>query len=468
MKNVKIKSLFLAFSLTWFTQACDEELLNLEPFQSIDLETAISTVQDYKAAILGTYSGLQSSNYYGRYFVLVPDVMSDNVKQNAQANRAALFSDFEANATDPIARDMWSVMYNTIARANTIINAETEVPDAVKVEKDQYLGEAYAIRGLAHFDLVRMFAQHYGFSNGNSHTGVPVVTVFDKDARPGRNTVAEVYDQVVNDLTTAIGLLNQDPKTSARISKNAAKALLSRVYLYMGNYAQAEQLASEVIESKKYNLLSNANYLDAWPGRNSSESIFEVSFNEVDNNGSDALGRMYIVEGYGDYLPAGDLLELIPEGDVRLGLFKTDKNLSGVYGTVRVNKYPDPNVQNSTPVIRLSEVYLIRAEARARLGTNISGAQEDLDAIRKRGLPSAESTTATGQDLIDAILQERRIELMFEGQRLWDLMRTKQGVERINCTNSTCILAYPNDKFISPVPQAELDANENMSQNPGY
>lgn len=465
MKYAKIKLLALTATLSLF--ACNEDFLNLEPFQSVDLETAIESIQDYQAAVLGTYSDLQSSNYYGRYFVLVPDVMSDNVKQNSQANRAALYSDFNVVANEAIARDMWSVIYNTIARANTVINAEADIPEAVRNQRDQLVGEAYAIRALAHFDLVRTFAQHYGFTASNDHPGVPIVTVFDKDARPARNTVAEVYTQIVSDLNEAVSLLNVDPSSSARISKMGAKALQARVYLYMGNYAAAEAAATEVISSGKYTLLSNGAYVNAWNGRNSSESIFEIAFNEVDNNGSDALGRMYIVQGYGDYLPAGDLIDLIPEGDVRLGLFKTDANLSGPYGTVRVNKYPDPTVQNNTPVIRLSEMYLIRAEARARTN-NETGAREDLDVIRLRGLPSAAPSTATGDALIDAILTERRIELMFEGQRLWDLMRTKQGVVRNNCTNSVCELEYPNGRFISPIPQAELDANENMVQNPTY
>lgn len=464
MKAVNIKMLLLVGILSMFS--CSKEFLELDPFQSVDLETAIQTIEDYQAAVLGTYSGMQSSNYYGRYFVLVPDVMSDNVKQNSQANRAQLFSDFSANANDGIASGMWNTIYNVIARANTVINAESDIPEAVRDDRDQLIGEAYAIRALAHFDLVRMFAQHYGFTASNDHAGVPIVTLFDKDSRPSRNTVAEVYNQIVADFTQAISLLNQD-KGSSRISENAAKALLARVYLYMGNYASAETLATEVIESGEYSLLSTENYVDAWSNGGSPETIFEISFSEVDDNGSDALGRMYIVEGYGDYLPAGDLLDLIPEGDVRWGLFKEDENLSGEYGTVRVDKYPNPSTQNNTPVIRLSEVYLIRAEARARTNDE-EGAREDLDVIRMRALPSAEPTTAGGQELIDAILTERRIELMFEGQRLWDLMRTNQDLVRVNCTNSVCSVEYPDDRFIAPIPQAELDVNDNIIQNPGY
>lgn len=465
--NIKmIKNIILSLCLVSLV-SCADDFLELNPHQSVSLDGAIQSVDDYNAAIYGTYSAMQSSNYYGRYFVLVPDVMSDDVKQNSQANRARDFSDYVVNSNDGIASGMFNTIYNTILRANTVINAKAEIPAAVKAQVDQVVGEAYAIRALAHFDLVRMFAQHYGFSSGNTHAGISIVTEFDQNSKPGRNTVAEVYAQVLSDLNQAITLMTIKPPKTSRFSKEAAQALLARVYLYMGDFAKAEAAASSVISSNKFSLVTNANYIKGWENGFSSESIFEVAFNSVDNNGSDALGRMYIVEGYGDYLPSQDVLGLIPAGDVRLGLFKADKNLSGPYGTVRMNKYPSTLGINNTVVLRLSEMYLIRAEARAKTG-NEAGAIEDLNRIRKRGLATAADVSATGAALVTEIEKERRIELMFEGHRLWDLMRNKRNLTRTNCTNSVCTLTYPNDRFVAPIPQSEMDANTNMTQNPGY
>lgn len=467
MKKIFLSKItVLVFSLL-VVSSCQEDFLDLQPHQSINLDNAITSIDGYKSAVFGVYSALQSANYYGRYFVLVPDVMSDDLKQNAQANRARDFSDFQSTSLDAIASGMWNSIYNGILRTNVIINANAQLPDAVKNQQDQYIGEAYTLRALGHFDLVRMFAQHYGFTAGNDHPGVPISLSFDPDARPSRSTVAQVYAQVVSDLETAIPLLKVRPTNGSRISQEAAKALLARVNLYMGNYAKVDQLATEVIDSKKYTLLSNAAYVDSWNKGLSSESIFNLVYSTADDNGSDALGRMFVVEGYGDYLPSADLLDIIPDGDVRKSLFKTDSKLSGVYGTLRVNKYPNPAVQNNSQVIRLSEMYLIRAEARARLG-NEDGARADLDLIRMRGLPSAAAVTATGQELIDEILKEKRIELMFEGHRLWDLMRVKKNIVRNNCTNSVCEVIYPNPRVIAPIPQSEIDANENVTQNPDY
>ncbi|MEZ4898764.1 MAG: RagB/SusD family nutrient uptake outer membrane protein [Saprospiraceae bacterium] len=447
--------------------ACGKDFLDLNPHQSIALDQAIQTIDDYQAAVYGTYSALQSADYYGRYFVLVPDVMSDDVKQNAQANRARDFSDYQATALDGIATGMWEIMYDAINRANLVINAEVELAAAVQDQKDEFIGEAHTLRALAHFDLVRMFAQHYGYTEDNSHPGVAIVTSFDQNARPERSSVSEVYQQIVDDLMAAIPLLKVDPGSASRFSAEGAKALLARVMLYMGNYQLAGQMASEVINSGKYSLVPTDQYVASWNQGLSSESIFEVVFRADDDNGSDALGRMYLPEGYGDYLPAADLLDLIPEGDVRKGLFKTDATIGGVYGNLRVNKYPNAQNQNNTPVLRLSEMYLIRAEARAILGDE-AGAREDVTTIRQRGLPSASAVTASGQALLDEIAKEKRIEMMFEGQRLWELMRHKENLVRSDCTNLVCEVDYPDNRFVAPIPQAELDANENMAQNPGY
>lgn len=469
MKNRFIKSILYSTSIAFILafSSCSEEFLEIDPFQSVSLDGAIQTLDDYKAAVNGIYDQMQSSNYYGRYFILVPDVMSDDVKQNAQANRARDFSDYVANSLDGIANGMFNDIYTAINRANVIINADPEIPAAIEDDVNQLIGQAYALRGLAYFDAVRAFGQHYGFTSDNSHPGVPIVLEFDQNNRPARNTVAEVYAQVLSDLGEGIKLMQQSSTDKGRMTKEAAQAILARVHLYMGNWAQAEQNATDVINSTRFTLVGTDEYAASWEDGFSSESILSIVFRQDDDNGADALGRMYLVDGYGDYLPSQDVIDLIPEGDARLGVFKADPNLSGDLGSVRVNKYPNPAVQNNTPIVRLSEMYLIRAEARA-MQNNEAGAQADVTVIRQRGLPTAAAVTASGDALLDEIENERRIELMFEGHRLWDLMRKKKGVFRTNCTNLICEIPYPNPRFILPIPQREIDANANMSQNPDY
>ncbi|MEL6674311.1 MAG: RagB/SusD family nutrient uptake outer membrane protein [Bacteroidota bacterium] len=454
--------------LVVFSAACSAEFLNLQPNEALPTENAIQSIDDLTSAIIGVYSGLQSSDHYGRYFVLVPDVMSDDVKQNASANRAKEYAEFEAFSEHFITQNMWARLYSTINRANVVINNTLEVTDAAQDEKSQIEGEAYAIRALCHFDLVRIYGQHYGFTGDNSHLGVPIITEFDEDGEPSRNTVAQVYQQVISDLTTAIDKMGDD-FSSTRMSKVAAQALLARVNLYMGEYAAAANLADAVISSGEVGLGTSGDYLDSWANGTSPDPIFEISYSANDNNGSDALGRMYIIDGYGDYLPSADLLNLIDTADLRSNLFKFDGNLGGIFGDLRVDKFPSVIGTDNFPVIRLSEIYMIRAEARYRTG-NETGAQADVDAIRQRAWPTAAAVTATGTALLDEIEKEKRVELMFEGHRLWDLMRWQRGVTRTDCTapTSACDVAYPNDRFILPMPQNEIDANPNIAQNPGY
>jgi len=145
----------------------------------------------------------------------------------------------------------------------------------------------------------------------------------------------------------------------------------------------------------------------------------------------------------------------------------TDPLLTGVYASHRVNKWPTQSNTDNIPVIRLSEVYLNRAEANAMLGQS-AAAQADLNLIRQRGLATAPPVTATGQALLDQIAIERRIELGFEGHRIHDLMRHKMAIHRVDNTGDVANMAYPCQFCVLPIPQPETDTNPNMVQNAGY
>ncbi len=448
--------------------SCGEELLLIEPSGSLSVDAAVTSLEDMEAILLGTYSQLQNSDYYGRYFILVPDVMADDVKQNSSANRAKEWAEYSGTPLDFIAEEIWTELYEAINRANTVINANLEFNATVQDQANQIIGEAYALRGLAHFDLVRIYAQHYGFTADASHMGVPVVTMFDQEAEPTRNSVQSVYDAVIADFNQALSLLNED-NGNGRITSEAVLALLSRVYLYQSNYGQAASFADQVINAGTVSMTPTEGFLDAWASTSGSpDAIFQVIMTAEDNNGGDALGRMYINEGYGDYLPSEDFTSLLDADDLRNQLFKTDSTVGGgMFGYLRVDKFPNINGENNTPVIRLAEVYLTRAEARARTGDE-AGAIEDLMTVRSRAWPTAPDVTASGDALIEEILLERRKELAYEGHRLWDLMRLKRGVVRTDCTSPICEIAYPNDRFILPIPSQELDANPVITQNAGY
>ena len=464
--------------------SCTKDFLETEPYENLSTAVAISSVNDATVALMGAYSALQSSNYYGRNFVVAPDVASDNVKVSP-SNSGRFLSEYNysmiASSGNPAG--LWNIAYDAIDRSNHIIAIVPSLTDGEAADRNQILGEALAIRALVHFDLVRYFAQPYNLTdnvadNANGaggHLGVPYITV-SEIASPARNTVSDVYTKIVADLTQAISLMAASDVTDGRFSALAAKALLAKVYLYMENWEDAKQMAIDVISSGKYSLISTGDYISSWGLEYSSESILSIAMSVVDYSSTNALGYIYLESGYGDLVATADLMDLFEADDVRRydednmddagvsGLFKL------VSGTVYINKYPGragTDGLDNTPVLRLSDMYLILAEAQAELGET-EAAVLNLDAIRLRCNPTAVATTVAGDALIDAIMLERRKELAFEGNRLWDLTRRKRSVVRVDHTLSNGTTPYPNERFAFPIPQREIDANANMVQNKGY
>tara|TARA_B110000967_G_scaffold208543_1_gene261105 strand:- start:10557 stop:11924 length:1368 start_codon:yes stop_codon:yes gene_type:complete len=452
-----------------FVLSCSESFLELTPQQSVSDLEALENLEDLNSSITGVYDEISGSNYYGRYMLMIPDVMADDVKQNSQANRIVPYAEHIVEKSDPDAASLWTGMYRAINATNNIINSDVAVAATAVADKDHIIGEAYALRAQIYFDMVRMFAQHYTYTSDASHLGVPLILNFDPINKPERNTVKAVYDQVISDMTMAISLMKSNSRSgnSNTLSSASTKALLSRVYLYKEDWPNAETLATEVLGSG-FSLVPNNNYFSLWTTDNSSESIFEISMTEADNVGGNGIAGLYSRNGYGDYLPSNDVVSLYDPADTRLSTFKEDSSLAGEFAPFRVDKYPDFNGFDNVKVIRLAEIYLIRAEARAEMGTNIQGAQQDLDMVHQRALPSAPNTSVTGEALKEAIFLERRLELCFEGQRLWDLMRNKMDVVRIQCTAAICLIPYASDTVLLPIPQVETDANSNITQNPGY
>jgi hypothetical protein len=466
---MKIFYRLLLIIMTLSYVSCSKSFLELTPQQSVSDVNALQNLEDLNSTVTGIYNELSATAYYGRNMLLIPDVMADDVKQNTQANRIRDYAEHAINKSDADANNLWTTMYRAINSANNIINSDINVPAIVQADKDHIIGEAYALRGLIYFDLVRLFAQHYAFTPDAGHPGVPLILDFDPTRKPQRNTVKEVYAQVIADMTKGISMMKSTSrsKNSNTLSSISVKALLARVYLYEEDWVNAEITATAVINAG-YSLVPNASYLNLWNTDNSTESIFEISMTPSDNRDNNSIAGLYIKEIYGDYLPSKDVVDLYDAADARLQVFKTDPLLAGAYAPYRVNKYPDVKGYDNTKVIRLAEIYLIRAEARAHIGTNTAGAQQDLNLIRQRALPSAAPVTETGQALLDEIMLERRLELCFEGQRLWDLMRTKKDIVRIQCTAERCTIPYGDDTNVLPIPQVETDANLNISQNPGY
>ncbi|RAV28878.1 RagB/SusD family nutrient uptake outer membrane protein [Sinomicrobium soli] len=467
-----IKNTICSLLIVLAASSCGSDFLDIEPEQNVSSEQAITDINTLRTAINGVYSKLQSSDYYGRSMYVIPELMADNLYLSSRnTGRYLDHESFAVTEEDSYSDGLWNLMYEVIVNATKAIDGGESleaVTDGQQQEIDQLVGEAYALRALAHFDLVRLFAQPYNFTADAGHDGVPVIARSeDNEIAPSRNTVKEVYDQVNSDLETAIHKMTEERK-NGRFTIYAAKALAARAYLYQENYEMAITLSTDVLENGGYTLVPNGSYPELWSEAFNSESIFEVVNTVADNAGTNSIGHFFDPAGYADALVPEELYELYDSGDARLEAINRGSKTGAEDDALFVYKFPNgTSWDDNMKVLRLAEQYLIRAEAYAKTDKP-DLARDDLMAVVNRADPGAAGVTGSGQGLVDRILEERRKELAFEGHRLFDLNRNKKDVRIIQSEN-VLEVAYPNDKFILPIPLNEINANPNIKpQNPGY
>ena len=445
--------------------SCEKSFLELKPPTSLTPEFALATEADLQVALRGAYAGLKSTALYGRSLPVLGDMMADNTYQSAQnTNRYTSFNLYNYLVTDGDVSGLWNASYSVILRANNIINS----PIADNANIQQIKGEAYAIRALAYFNLVRYFASPYTVDP--SKLGVPVITTYQADLKPERAKIADVYSLINKDLTQAYTLMTKFTNSS-QFSKYSAKALQAKVYLTMGDKTNAKAAALDVITNSGFTAISSAAHTGYWAGvaprTDKVETLFEVSFDAVANNAFDALAYIYLQSGnYGDMLCSSELYDLFETDDIRKSLYATGTR--GGLASVFVNKFTSFSGDHTdTKVVRMSEMYLIAAEA--SYPSNTADALKYVNEVTSRR--GAKAIASSGSALLEDIITERRKELAFEGERYLDMQRLQRNIARSkNYPASALSIEFSNYRRIMPIPQGELDANPNIKsqQNPGW
>jgi len=462
---------------------CKKELIQ-NPSNAIPVGNAFNKPDDFTNAILGVYSGLKGGSYYGGQdggsMSATPDVMSDNLIICSQGRRSeSVLYNFTFNSNNNW--DMWPNAYTVALRSNYII-ANIDHLTAGDF-KSNVQGEALALRALAHFDLLRLYAKSYTSVISDTELGVPYVTSTDPTLLPSRTPVKTAYDLVVADLVQAQGLIAEDNGVG-RLNKAAVEGLLSRVYLYRGEWQKAADAATASITdatSNGHELATTANFGDIWIDADdpaSTEVLFRVTIADLDN--------IPLGVGYEQASPQG----VKPEYCVDWAFF----NLFSATD-VRTTAYIDQTVFNSDKfnyvkkyfgratgaanvvdfkVIRLAEVYLNRAEAYSHLGS-AGLALADLNTIRSHRYTDFVAGAETGTALYNAILLQRRLELAFEGSRFFDIKRLNIPLQRsdfgdqiggVGPAATLKTVAANSNLFQQPIPQSEINANPNIKQNP--
>jgi len=455
MKNYKniLAGVFLLLSIS----SCKKQL-EIDPKQNIDANVALNTTADVQNALIGAYTFMATGDLYGNNLVFIPDLYaSDNY-----LTWRGTFTTYRNIASKAIVADnadvrrTWITAYSAINTANIVLSALNVVSDPNT--KSVIEGKALFIRGIMHFELVRLFGLPYDASGSNTNLGVPIMTKAVKTIdnvtnSVARNTVAEVYAAVENDLKSAI------TKLASVDDQYAAKAFLARVYLQEGKYALARDVANDIITNSPYRLITNS--LEApFRTKNSSEGIFEIKQNEQSNAGTsnDGLATFYASYqnatggnvGRADALVSTTFYNSFETGDKR----QTEMIYEGTGARTGFFTKKWYSFYDNIPVCRITEQYLIRAECNFRLGTSIGATPaDDINTLRTRaGLGNVVPT-------LDIILNEREKELDYEGFRLHDYKRTKRTIGAF---------AYDDPKLVFPIPDREINVNKALKQNPGY
>ena len=490
---VKEISLVLLTGYILFAAAsCAKSTLDQQPLDATNTSTAVTNEANMYTAVLGLYSSLRATDFYGRTFAIKGDLMSDNCFLSSNnSGRYTQFNTFDMDKTNTYASNVWLNSYAAIKNANFIINSG--VTNNSDVISHMY-GEAYAIRGMVLFDLVRNYALPY--TADPKKPGVPIVLKFDSLAQPSRDTIDKVYSQVLSDLNKAYSLIKYDQGAtmsfastgvarainSSYITKYAIDGLLARVYQHMGNWPAARDAALDVVNKGGYALTASSGLTGYWAGTtpraDKTETMFEVT-SDANNSVSDGtLANIYVPKAYGgsygDILATKALYDSYAATDARKLLYNPATR-SGQLGTAYyVTKYPiNTNTYDDVKIVRYAEVLLILAEAYYNLSDE-TNALKYLNMVAQKRDPSFTGYTTTGTALQQSILTERQKELAFEGYRFWDLYRLlvtfvkPQAQDASNAISKSIKVTPATSNMIYPIPSDEVLVNPNLKQNDGY
>lgn len=449
-----MKKIYIAFLLCGLliisATSCDD-VLETKLDDEIRSEQAITDLISLKSAVVGLYDKMQSGTYYGGEFILAQELTGGIADATGFQERFSQLDKAIVPTSNTYIQNNWVDVYALVNASNLILNKMEELN---LVDNDSK-GNALFFRALGHFDALRQFGE---FTKPNSKFGIPVSTQF-LDAKTAlllpRSSVAASYQQIISDLTLAQTLLKNNANRFL-VSKTAVEALLARVYLYKGDYDNAILYATKVISNSSYQL--NARYNDIYDTEGSGEAIFELQFLGIDGNSLTeflSISPPEVSANLTNYFKP-----MTTDNDPRANLYYNSGKV------VFVEKYGsrDSEIDANAIIIKLSEIYLIRAEAlAAKNQADLTAALSDLNVVRTRALPSKPILPADVPDFdtfVNILLSERARELGFEGHRWFDVIRLNKA---------QTILGIDTFRNVYPIPQNEITVSKGMiEQNPGY
>ena len=475
-----IYSIICAFLLM---TACSESFIDLLPISSVTIDNYYKTDKDFSDALTGVYASIRSQ--YANFYIFGDTRADDSFQEVPKVTSNTFADNFTLNSSDGLMNSTWQNYYQAIFRANILLEKIESVDAATVPNKNRYIGEARFNRALCYFDLIRIFGPV------PAHKTPPSV---DEAYKTPREPVANIYnDIIIPDLQAAEGSLppSYTGNDVGRPTIGAAKALLGRVYLTMGDFQKAESKLREVT-SLGYKLVDDFNALYDYSNKRHSEYIYNIEYVEGTTNGSPfsntflpvatAFTAYHGVVGlcYERNNPTYEFAAMFEEGDLRKnksvgpigGCWTAEGTWIAIPSTtnrIYTQKYiwPTPVANGSAAdwkVIRYADVLLMLAEAMNENGKTAE-AIPYLNMIRKRAGLSEFPTTMSKKETFDAIELERRFELCFEGHRWFDLLRWGKAYEVMKDKGMTDYMTL----FPIPLRQVQLINDPAiLPQNPGY
>jgi tetratricopeptide (TPR) repeat protein len=444
----RLRHLLTGLAIAASATGCDHAL-QTEPVTSVPSESQIVDAPTSRAALIGEYDGLQALSYYGRTFLVLGDLSSDNARHRGTFQ---YLRDVDLNvlkADNTAVTNVWQAIYSALARTNTVLAKVPAITELSDTEKNEILGESYFLRALHLHNLTKFW--------GDVAMPLAPITSAAEAATVTRTPAPQVYTQILADLTKAEQLITS-AKQTRQASLGAVRALRARVLLYMGNYQGALDATTAVL-GMGYSLAPNYTDLFTADGSNTPEDIFRVTFTPQEYN---EMGYYYLRAGRREVAVTPNLNSTYEAGDVRKAatVAPSGSEFQGV-------KFPTTIGGEDLHVIRFAEVLLIRAEAFARLNgpgqLALAVAEYNKIRVRAKLAPHVFGNVGltTQAEVLAAIDKERRLELALEGDRWPDLVRTGRAVSVINLADRPYQALYP-------VPAEERVVAPDLGQNTGY
>jgi len=456
MKGNKTILSIITCGMVLVNSSCNN-VLEPTPVDVLTNDIVLNEPRDVGNVEVGLYSAFRN---IAPATVIAGDFTADNLIHNGTFSQYRELGTKQISSANASVAALWGAIYNTVYIANFILERLPEVPGVATATRNRVMGAAHFLRGYAYF--IALY----------SYGGVPEVTTTNIETNRNipRASKLEILNLILDDYTQALDELTEKPVTAAYAGEFAVRAALARLHLYLGDWSEAENFATDVIDSEDYEL--EPDYSTLVNEDFTKEAILEVGYTLIDDPGTDGnFGLNNLFVGRREIIPSNDVIVALAssESGDRFSSMTFDlNNLNGSDNGWSVAKYGTPDADNNNVVVfRLGEMYLIRAEARAQQDkvTGTNSAQTDVNVLRERS-HAPTITSVSKSQMLRLIEDERRYELAFEGHRWFDLVRTGRASQVMPAFSPN----WRDDFELWPIPQREIQNNPALvgNQNPGY